>query len=105
MDDSVETRLQELHMDQPDLLGCFPSFNPFDVYRIDIANAIYKLSGVQPKTTFSILQRTSTLDKGDLLLPVPALRIKGEKPEMLANRCVDQVIIPVAQEPKKIPAK
>lgn len=92
MADTLETQLQKLHIDQPDLPDCFPSLNPFDVYRIYISNILSDLSGVQPKIIYSALQRTATLDKGDLLLPVPALRIKGGKPCVLATRWADQVL-------------
>ncbi|KAF2004111.1 putative Arginyl-tRNA synthetase, cytoplasmic [Amniculicola lignicola CBS 123094] len=90
MDNLLETQLEKLQVEQPDFPECFPSLNPFDVYRIDIAQALSELSGVQPNTIYSLLQRTATLDKGDLLLPVPALRIKGEKPNVLASRWADQ---------------
>lgn len=92
MDDSFCTQLQKLHVQQPDIPGCFPSLNPFDFYRIHLANDLSELTGAQPKTIYPLLQRTSTLDKGDLLLPVPALRITGEKPDVLASRWADQVI-------------
>ena len=95
MDESLQTRLQKLHVQQPDIPECFPSLNPFDVYRIHLANALSEVTGVQPKTIYPLLQRTATLDKGDLLLPVPALRIKGERPDVLASRWADQVIRPV----------
>ncbi|KAF2251649.1 putative Arginyl-tRNA synthetase, cytoplasmic [Trematosphaeria pertusa] len=90
MDESLQAPLQKLHVQQPDISECFPSMNPFDVYRIHLANGLSEVTGVQPKTIYPLLQRTTTLDKGDLLLPVPALRIKGERPDMLASRWADE---------------
>ncbi|CAI6292652.1 unnamed protein product [Periconia digitata] len=90
MADPPEAQFQKLHIDQPDLPDCFPALNPLDAYRIHISNTLSELSDVQPKTIYLALQRTSILDKGDLLLPVPALRIKGEQPNVLATRWADQ---------------
>lgn len=92
MDESLRIKLQKLHVQQPDIPDCFPSINPFDIYRIHLANNLSEVTGVQPKTIYPLLQRTATLDKGDLLLPVPALRIKGDKPDVLASRWADQVV-------------
>lgn len=98
MHDSFHTGLQKLHTQQPDIPERFPSLNPFDVYRIHLANALSEVTGFQPKTIYPLLQRTATLDKGDLLLPVPACRIKEEKPDVLASRWAKQAIRPVALE-------
>ncbi|RMZ70184.1 hypothetical protein GMOD_00000244 [Pyrenophora seminiperda CCB06] len=90
MDESLQTRLQKLDIQQPDIPECYPSLNPFDVYRIHLANVLSEVTGVQPKTIYPLLQRTATLDKGDLLLPVPALKVKGERPDVLASQWADQ---------------
>lgn len=92
MDESLQTQLQKLQIQQPDIPECFPSLNPFDAYRIHLANTLSEITSVQSKTIYPLLQRSTSLDKGDLLLPVPALRIKGEKPDVLASRWADQVI-------------
>ena len=44
----------------------------------------------------SRLQWTQTQDKGDLMLPVPALRIKGKKPDELATEWAQKVGLVVA---------
>lgn len=62
----------------------YPSLNPVDIYREHIATNLAPVFGVEPSAVFSKLQWTQTQDKGDLLLPVPALQIKGKKPQQLA---------------------
>ena len=62
----------------------YPSLNPVDIYREHIATNLAPIFGVEPSAVFSKLQWAQTQDKGDLLLPVPALQIKGKKPQQLA---------------------
>lgn len=50
--------------------GCFPTLNPMDIYREHIAEELGKAAGIDPELIFSRLAWTSTLDKGDLSLPV-----------------------------------
>ncbi|KAF2107592.1 arginyl-tRNA synthetase [Lophiotrema nucula] len=87
---SLLAQLQKLHVQRSDFPACSPRLNPFDVYRIHLANTLSEITDIQPGIIYPLLQRTSTLDKGDLLLPVPALRVKGERPEVLASRWADQ---------------
>ncbi|GAB1205069.1 hypothetical protein APSETT445_003736 [Aspergillus pseudonomiae] len=63
----------------------FPSLNPVDIYREHIAEKLGAASGIESEKIYTRLQWSSTLDKGDLLLPVPALGIKGKKPQDLAE--------------------
>ena len=91
-DELLQAHVQKLHIQQTDFPDCFPSLNPVDVYRIHLANSLSNVTGVAAKTLYPLLQRATTLEKGDLLLPVPALKIKGEKPDALASRWVDRVI-------------
>ncbi|KAF3386971.1 Arginine--tRNA ligase, cytoplasmic [Penicillium rolfsii] len=63
--------------------GCFPTLNPMDIYREHIAEELGKAAGIDSDLIFSRLAWTNTLDKGDLSLPVAALRIK-KKPDELA---------------------
>lgn len=64
--------------------NCFPSLNPVDSYRSHISELLGPVTGVDPLAIYPKLQWTQTLDKGDLMLPVPALQIKGKKPNVLA---------------------
>lgn len=62
----------------------YPSLNPVDSYRGHISDIIGPIVGLEPSAIYSKLQWTQTQDKGDLMLPVPALQIKGKKPQQLA---------------------
>lgn len=53
--------------------NCYPSLNPFDIYRSHIADTIGDALGIDPVTVFTKLQWTNSLDKGDILLPVSLL--------------------------------
>ncbi|KAK8048126.1 Arginine--tRNA ligase [Apiospora phragmitis] len=64
--------------------NCFPDINPVDIYRSHITSILSKITGVDSKIVYPALQWTSTLDKGDIVLPIPALRVKG-KPDALGS--------------------
>ncbi|KAL4878036.1 hypothetical protein BJY04DRAFT_196930 [Aspergillus karnatakaensis] len=63
----------------------FPSLNPVDIYRGHIAEKLGEAAGIEPEKIYSRLQWTNSLDKGDLVLPVPSLQIKGKKPAELCE--------------------
>jgi arginyl-tRNA synthetase len=60
------------------VVASFDAPNPFDVYRKHIGECLAPIVGVPAEEISSKLQWTQTFDKGDLMLPVPALRIKGK---------------------------
>lgn len=62
----------------------YPSLNPTDIYREHLANIIGPIVGQEPSQVYPKLQFTQSLEKGDLVLPVPALQIKSKKPQALA---------------------
>ncbi|KAE8390066.1 arginyl-tRNA synthetase [Aspergillus alliaceus] len=62
--------------------NCFPSLNPVDLYRVHIAEKLGEATGIEAEKIYTRLQWTSTLDKGDLLLPVPSLQIKKNPQEL-----------------------
>ncbi|KAJ5701934.1 Arginine--tRNA ligase cytoplasmic [Penicillium malachiteum] len=64
--------------------ACFPSLNPMDIYREHIATELSKTTEIDSELIYARLAWTNTLDKGDLSLPVAALRIK-KKPQELAE--------------------
>ncbi|KAJ5627336.1 Arginine--tRNA ligase cytoplasmic [Penicillium herquei] len=64
--------------------ACFPSLNPMDIYREHIATELSKTTEIDSELIYARLSWTNTLDKGDLSLPVAALRIK-KKPQELAE--------------------
>lgn len=69
----------------------YPSLNPVDIYREHIAEQLAFITGIEAPEIFTKLQWTQTQDKGDLMLPVPALRIKGKKPNELATEWAEKV--------------
>ncbi|KAL1961528.1 hypothetical protein VTN77DRAFT_1633 [Rasamsonia byssochlamydoides] len=70
--------------------GCFPSLNPVDIYREHIAENLGKVSGIDPVKIYQRLAWTNTLDKGDLVLPVPSLQIKEKKPQDLCAELAEK---------------
>ncbi|CCU81203.1 Putative arginyl-tRNA synthetase [Blumeria hordei DH14] len=74
----------------PKFPNCYPELNAVDVYRAHITSILTELTGVEASIIYPALQWTQTLDKGDLVLPIPALRIKGKKPNELASEWVDK---------------
>lgn len=71
--------------------NCCPDLNPFDFYRAHLSNVLAEITGVEPKIIFGALSWTSSLDKGDLILAAPALRVKGKKPDELAKEWAEKV--------------
>ncbi|KAF1988735.1 arginyl-tRNA synthetase [Aulographum hederae CBS 113979] len=69
----------------PQAPNTHPELNPVDLYRSHITDLLATATGVDQNIIYPVLQWTQTLDMGDLVLPVPALRIKGKKPNELAE--------------------
>ncbi|KAI5306903.1 hypothetical protein KEM56_006515 [Ascosphaera pollenicola] len=69
--------------------NCYPTINPVDGYRIHVAECIAKALSLDPKNVYPRVQWTNTLDKGDLVLAVPSLQIKGKKPQEITQQLVD----------------
>jgi hypothetical protein len=71
--------------------NCHPEVNPVDVYRAHLTSILTELSGVDAAIVYPALAWTQTLEKGDLVLPVPALRVVGKKPTELAEEWAEKV--------------
>ena len=71
--------------------NCHPAINPFDLYRGHLANVLHEVTGVDHKIIYPNLQWTSGLDKGDIILAAPSLRVKGKKPDELAKEWTEKV--------------
>ncbi|KAK3940227.1 arginine--tRNA ligase [Diplogelasinospora grovesii] len=71
--------------------NCYPENNPFDLYRAHLANVLGEITGVDTKIIYPSLSWTLSLDKGDLTLAAPALRVKGKKPDELAKEWAEKV--------------
>jgi arginyl-tRNA synthetase len=76
----------------PKYPNCFPEVNTVDIYRAHLSSILSEVTGVDAKIIYPALQWTQTLEKGDLVLPVPALRVKGKKPNELAAEWVEKVV-------------
>jgi arginyl-tRNA synthetase len=76
----------------PQYPNYYPEINPVDIYRAHLTDLLKDVTGVDPAIIYPSLQWTQTLEKGDLVLPVPALRVKNKKPAELAAEWVEKVI-------------
>ncbi|KAK3302785.1 uncharacterized protein B0T15DRAFT_315067 [Chaetomium strumarium] len=70
--------------------NCYPELNPFDFYRAHLSNVLAEITGVDHKIIYPALSWTQSLEKGDLILAAPALRIKGQKPDELAKQWAEK---------------
>lgn len=77
----------------PEYSNCFPDVNPVDIYRAHLTSILTEVTGVDAKIVYPALQWTQTLEKGDLVLPIPALRVKGKKPDDLAAEWILKVCL------------
>lgn len=75
----------------PKYPNCFPEFNPVDIYRAQLTSILTEVTGVDAAVVYPALQWTQTLEKGDLVLPIPALRVKGKKPLELGEEWIAKV--------------
>lgn len=84
--ESLHERLKSLSITDeiPVFPDSNPTTNPVDIYRCIIAHHLAPITGVDINLVYPALEWTQTLDKGDLVVPVPRLRVKGRKPEELA---------------------
>jgi arginyl-tRNA synthetase len=57
-----------------------PPTHPIDIYRTYLADILSKATGCTPSLVYDSLQCPTTLEHGDLVLPVPRLRLKGKPP-------------------------
>ncbi|KAI9055424.1 hypothetical protein LZ554_000378 [Drepanopeziza brunnea f. sp. 'monogermtubi'] len=85
---SEQLKSLDLGTPLPKLPNCYPEVNPLDIYRAHLTSILTEVTGVDASIVYPALQWTQTLEKGDLVLPVPALRVKGKKPQELAEEWV-----------------
>jgi arginyl-tRNA synthetase len=68
-----------------------PDINLLDAYRAHLSTVLAPITGVDKTIIYGALMWTQSLDKGDYILAVPALRIKGNTPAGLATSWQKQV--------------
>ncbi|EKV06587.1 Arginyl-tRNA synthetase [Penicillium digitatum] len=86
---SVEALSLQSTAQKSQFAGCFPTLNPMDVYRQHIAEELSKATDIDAQKIYARIAWTSTLDKGDLSLPVASLQIK-QNPVELAKELVSK---------------
>lgn len=90
----ITEKLKSLSVsDLPKYPNCHPDVNIVDIYRAHITSTLSEITGVDSAIVYPALAWTNTLDKGDLVLPVPALRVKGKKPNELAEEWAAKVFL------------
>jgi hypothetical protein len=67
------------------------ALNPLQIYRTHLAAQLAPIVGTDPSVISSAIQRTVTSENGDLVLPIPALRIKEKEPDELAKLIQEKV--------------
>ncbi|CAI4058920.1 hypothetical protein SKDZ_04G5410 [Saccharomyces kudriavzevii ZP591] len=83
--ESMISQLKKLSIAEPAVTkDSHPEVNVVDLMRNYISQELSKISGVDPSLIFPALEWTNTMDRGDLLIPIPRLRIKGANPKDLA---------------------
>jgi len=100
--DYITSQLETLGISQiPTFPGVqlYPGNNPVDVYRAVIIEQLQTITGAEPAIVNNALQWTQDLKHGDLMLPVPALRLKGKKPDELAKEIAEKFSSPLIQKP------
>ncbi|WDK16490.1 arginyl-tRNA synthetase [Colletotrichum graminicola] len=91
MADQLTVQLEKLSIGKLESFpGCYPDVNPIDIYRSHITSLLHDVTGVEKTIIYNALQWTQSLDKGDMVLAVPALRIKGKKPAELTAEWLEK---------------
>ncbi|RYP40386.1 hypothetical protein DL767_001741 [Monosporascus sp. MG133] len=62
--------------------NCYPEINP-------LTTILHQITGVDTKIIYGALQWTQALAHGDMMLPIPALRVKG-KPQELGEQWLEK---------------
>lgn len=75
----------------PKFPNAYPELNAVDIYRSHLTELIAPITSVAPEIVYQAIQWTQSFEKGDLCLPVPALRLKGKKPDEVAKQIVEHV--------------
>jgi arginyl-tRNA synthetase len=98
--DSIDARLSvlQIKLKVVDFPNSYPDLNPVDIYRCYLAETLAKISGVAANTIYDGLQWTQSLDKCDLNLAIPRLRVKGHAPDELGQTWAENVSTPKKSE-------
>lgn len=79
-------QLADLHIEKPEVIeGSYPEYNVVDLCRNYIAGQLSKLTGVDKKIAYDSLEWSIVLNKGDLVVPLPRLRLRGNLKQMATD--------------------
>ncbi|ODQ81824.1 hypothetical protein BABINDRAFT_58530 [Babjeviella inositovora NRRL Y-12698] len=85
--ESITSRVSALGLTLPaSFEGSLPDHNTIDLLRNFVTEELAKVSGVDASLIYPALDWPSTMDKGDLIIAIPRLRVKGAKPAELAEK-------------------
>lgn len=88
---AITKELSQLGLQQPALQALsHPDYNVVDVMRNYITNELHAISDVSKDIIFQALDSPTTMEKGDLIVPVPRLRLKGANPKDKAAEWADK---------------
>jgi arginyl-tRNA synthetase len=78
--------------------------NPYDFWRAHLTKVLNGITGVDPKIIYPTINWTSGLDKGDFVVAVAAFRLKGTKPDVLAQEWAEKFPAddPLFEKPKPV---
>lgn len=84
--ESLTGNLQKLNLALPPAVeGSYPQSNTVDLCRNYIAEQLSQLASVDKKVVFTALDSSSILENGDLIVPLPRLRMKGDLDAIAAD--------------------
>lgn len=83
--------LQTIALETQQFPSCYPDYNPTDIHRAHIATRLSQVTKIDALIIYPTLHWPQTLDKGDLVLAVAALRVKGKQPADLAEEWAREV--------------
>ncbi|CAH6723526.1 arginine--tRNA ligase, cytoplasmic [[Candida] jaroonii] len=87
----ISEQLGKLGLVQPSSIeNSYPENSVLDLLRNYITDELHKLSNVDKSIIFESLDIPNTLDKGDLIIPVPRLRLKGINPKEKASEWAEK---------------
>ncbi|KAI5966321.1 SYR1 [Candida pseudojiufengensis] len=77
----ITKELENLGLQQPSTIkDSLPNYNIIDVFRNYISDELNRITEIDKETIFNSLDNSKLLDQGDLIIPIPKLKIKGINP-------------------------
>ena len=78
---TITQELSKLGLNQPEpAKDTYPDYNVVDVFRNYIGDELNRISGIDKEIIVQALDTPKLLDQGDLIVPIPKLRLKGVNP-------------------------